>query len=300
MAKTKKPRQKDKKPRLKLDRAALKWVDWGRSRADHARTTPPLALAAQPAVTGFLIAQGDSWFSRGENIIPALRSAGYEVNSIARPGGRLVAMATVGLEEFLQVIRQELHDGHAPKAILLSGGGNDVGNEDTMKEVLHPAPRGVNVPRLREIVDEELQQAYVAILAGINATCAEFPNLLPAPVPVLVHGYDYPVPDGRPIPHLIEWLRPAFAARGYPKDPHANKPHMVTVIDVFNEMLMRLPQLADGNGRVLFPNARYVNCRGTLSSDRANYEADWRDELHPTTTGFQKIAAKFVAELASF
>jgi hypothetical protein len=108
-----------------------------------------------------------------------------------------------------------------------------------------------------------------------------------------VHGYDYPVPDGRgflggwwflPGP----WLKPGFNQKLF-EDTPTNTAMMKQVIDQFNAMVAKLP--------VQFANVHFVDLRGTLSNNPANYTDWWANELHPTGQGFTAVAAKFAAVL---
>jgi hypothetical protein len=112
-------------------------------------------------------------------------------------------------------------------------------------------------------------------------------------IPGLVHGYDYPVPDGRgyiggfwvlPGP----WLEPAFRQKGY-ADMDERVRVMVGLIDRFNEMIESLP------GQPGLEHVIYVNVRRTLSNELEGrkYKKLWANELHPTDLGFQSVAAEF-------
>ena len=106
-------------------------------------------------------------------------------------------------------------------------------------------------------------------------------------VDIFINGYDYPVPDGRgfgPAPGLTitgPWLKPAMDGARVAPDPQ------------LRQAICRL--LIDGLDRVfrLFDNSanrvHYISSRGTLSSDPANYQNDWANELHPTRAGFDRI-----------
>jgi hypothetical protein len=113
--------------------------------------------------------------------------------------------------------------------------------------------------------------------------------------PTLIHGYDYPVPDGRgyaggfwvlPGP----WLQPGLRSKGY-EALEEGRQLMATLIDRFNAMAATV---AGGPG---LKHVRYVNLRGTLSNKPANYKLWWANELHPTEDGFMAVTKKFVAVL---
>ncbi len=100
---------------------------------------------------------------------------------------------------------------------------------------------------------------------------------------VLLHGYDYAVPDGRGfalagIPFAGPWLARAMDARGVPQ---AHRQGFVRIlIDRLNAAFARYATPAAG--------IHFVDSRGTLDSG-AGYQNDWENELHPTPAGFDRI-----------
>lgn len=102
---------------------------------------------------------------------------------------------------------------------------------------------------------------------------------------VLLHGYDYAVPDGRgftlaDIPLSGPWLAKAMNARFVPQDFALRKGIVRILIDRLNEAFARYAQSAAG--------IYFVDSRGTLDSG-AGYQNDWANELHPTRSGFDRI-----------
>jgi lysophospholipase L1-like esterase len=68
---------------------------------------------------------------------------------------------------------------------------------------------------------------------------------------------------------------------------------MREIIDRFNQTIATLPN------EPAFPNVRVLDLRGTLSPEPADYASWWDNELHPSPKGFEEVAAKFAAALAS-
>ena len=102
---------------------------------------------------------------------------------------------------------------------------------------------------------------------------------------VLVHGYDYPVPDGRgfSLAGLVNqgpWLAPAMNAHNVPADPVLRKRIMHILIERLNVEFARFANPANG--------VHFIDSRDTLDSG-PGYPADWDNELHPTRSGFDKI-----------
>src|SRR6185369_12581058 len=109
------------------------------------------------------------------------------------------------------------------------------------------------------------------------------------PIPIVIHGYDYALPDGRgfwggwgPLPG--PWLEPGFQRKGH-VDFGENSAVVVKLIDRFNTMLK------DVSATPGFEHVHYLNLRNTLRHG-ANYEKDWENELHPTEEGFALVSKK--------
>ncbi len=90
----------------------------------------PEALAASGARPESWSPRGNSWFNYPwTDILRLLEDEhGYDVESAAHFGDTVEAMAYSGgqLERFSRLIGKSLRRGRTPKAILISGGGNDL------------------------------------------------------------------------------------------------------------------------------------------------------------------------------
>jgi len=254
---------------------------------------PEVTFASQSA--GVLIAEGDSWFDYPfHDVLKDLDDLyGFDVESVAHKGDTVEEMAYAGgqLDEFSRRVEKVLRSGVKPRAILLSGGGNDVAGDELAILLNHAASGipGLNESVVAGVIDQRLSNAYVTILSAITAVCQ---GAGAEGVPIVVHGYDYPVPDGRgflggwgPLPG--PWLEPGFLRKGYDAMDQ-RRPLIRSLIDRFNSMLKSVSRLSQ------FKHVRYVDLRGTLSTG-ADYKDWWGNELHPTAKGFEKVTARFVA-----
>ena len=248
---------------------------------------------------GVLVAEGDSWFDYPlHDVLRLLEDAhGYDVESVAHKGDRVedMAYAEGQYEEFARRLEKLLRERKVPRAILLSGGGNDLAGAEFA--LLLNAARSdlpsLNEDVVRGVIDVRIRDAYVTIIAGLTAISERY---LDRPIPVVIHGYDYPVPDGRgylggwwvlPGP----WLEPGFRQKGY-RDQGGNLGIMKTLIDRFNRMLAEVSGVPD------FTHVHYLDLRGTLPTD-ATYKRFWENELHPNARGFELVTAKFAKLLTS-
>ncbi|WP_263367247.1 SGNH/GDSL hydrolase family protein [Edaphobacter bradus] len=266
---------------------------------------------AQPAVgfvdtahqtTGFLIAAGDSWFDYFDrDILEQLKEHyGYTVRSAAHAGDRIEAMVEHDsqLYKLQECLEEVLDQGAVPQAVLISGGGNDIAGKEfgMLLNSKDSVIAGWNDEMIDGLINQRLKAAYTAMLSGVNQLCKS--SSLGKVLPVLIHGYDYPVPDGRGVlglwPLPGPWLQPGFNEKRF-GDLQQNTDAMHDLIDRFNAMLQTLPQLAD------FANVRHVDLRNTLSTKLADdaYQQVWGNELHPNENGFPLIADKFATALSN-
>jgi len=252
-----------------------------------------------PATAGVLVAEGDSWFDYPFNDILSLLEDqhGYDVESVAHKGDRVEEMAYGGgqLDELTRRLEKLLRQGVVPRAILLSGGGNDVAGDEFGMLLNHAASAiaGLNDQVVTGVIDQRVRLAYVTILNAITHVCQA---RLGRTLPILMHGYDYPVPDGRgflggwwflPGP----WLEPGFREKGFARLP-ARITLAKELIDRFNAQLHAVASLS------VFPHVTYVDLRGTLSVG-ADYRTWWDNELHPTRVGFERVTQRFADALAA-
>jgi lysophospholipase L1-like esterase len=190
-----------------------------------------------------------------------------------------------------------LRDGKSVRAILLSGGGNDVmGTEFGMfLEHTRSGLDPLNAKVVEGIIRERVRTAYLHILTRVTPVAQ---TVLGSPVPILVHGYSGPVPDGRgvlggwwflPGP----WIAPGFRDKGFPDNQLQHRIDIVRrLMDTFNEMLQEVAGFPD------FSHVHYVDLRGTLPTG-PDYKTWWANELHPTEEGFAEITRRFAAVLQS-
>jgi len=231
-----------------------------------------------------VLAEGDSWFDYplADDVIDHIGGVRfrYQAYCLAEKGDRLDEIAKSG-EWF-----PKLQDVN-PKYILFSGGGNDL-IKTYLPDLLNDrsAVRGkagiVRKARLNAAL-KALREMYVAMVVATNAMRPK--------TPILGHGYDYIVPNGKgaglgPFELVGPWVEPVMEGKGI-DDMEERCYAMGVIMDGFNGML------EDVAGHELKDkNYTYIDCRGTLSED------DWNDEIHPNTGGFEKIATRFVEHMA--
>lgn len=254
--------------------------------------------AVRPQSLATLVAEGDSWFDYPmHDVLRCLEDHhGYDVEAISHRGDRVEHMAYADgeLEEFARRLEKVLRREIVPRAILLSGGGNDLAGSEFGMLLNHfeSTISGLNESILRGVIDERIKLAYVFIISKITSVCE---RRISRRLPIVIHGYDYPVPDGRgflggagflPGP----WLEPGFRDKGF-AHLQQRRSLAMELIDRFNGMLQEVAAIDS------FEHVRYLDLRGTLRN--SNYKVDWANELHPTAKGFEVVAKRFAEELNS-
>jgi len=250
---------------------------------------------------GLVLAVGDSWFDYPlYDILKKLEDEhGYTAASAAHAGQAVEAMASQGgqIDQLARLFEKVAALGQVPKAILVSGGGNDIAGKEfgmLLNNATSPIG-GWNAEILDGLIQQRIATAYRTLIAAIQ-TVAQY--YLHEELPVVVHGYDYPVPDGRGVLGGFwvlpgPWLEPGFHEKRF-EDLAMNVKLMHDIIDRFNAMLTALVR------DPAFANVHYIDLRGTLKTQLAGdvYKQTWGNELHPTEAGFSTIANRFASELA--
>lgn len=220
-----------------------------------------------------ILALGDSWFW-------------YPVNNLLNPisrwtGGRtILAYGAVGAEArgylnpyYFDNFSRCLKTYGKIRAVLISGGGNDIAGLDDFPKLLKADCTGIGTPQ-ECFQPGKVKALFDDIIAVYQKLADEVGKRRPEAT-LFTHQYDHAIPDGRGFLGLGQWLKA-------PMDLCKVKPSLqqavVTwLIDAFGERLEKL-EAANG-GRVVF-----LRTAGTLDPD------DWANELHPWPKGFNKMA----------
>ncbi len=259
-----------------------------------------LAAVLGPSPSQVIIAEGDSWFDYPRNdILNILEDRyGFDVESCAHKGDNVEDMAyTDGqLENFSRRIEKVLRRNTIPLAILLSAGGNDIAGAEFKMLLNHRASPigGLNSKVVDGIINERVMTSYITIIQAVTSICI---SRIGRAVPIVIHGYDYPIPDGRgflggfsilPGP----WFEPGFRLKGFDSIQERIL-HTSALIDTFNNMLSNISKIPG------FDHVQFVDLRGTLSAITLDekYKDDWANELHPSQSGFEKITEKIYQAL---
>jgi lysophospholipase L1-like esterase len=280
-----------------MDKTTSQALEIGRANAEEVISFRKNARKVEAGSAGVLIAEGDSWFNYPwTDILRLLEDEhGYDVESVAHYGDTVEEMAYSGgqLERFSRLIEKQLRRERVPKAILLSGGGNDLAGTEFGMVLDHArsAAAGLNEQVTSGVIDQRARLAYITILSAVTEVCQYW---IQQPLPILIHGYDYAIPDGRgflggwtflPGP----WLEPGFREKGFAQ-LQVRKMIVRELIDRFNAMLKGVAAMPE------FSHVNYVDLRKTLSTG-ADYEQDWENELHPTAKGFRLVTDRFASVL---
>lgn len=251
---------------------------------------------------GLVLAWGDSWLayelglSAGMDLRDWLEGFGYRAPkdfcSWAR-WGKLHTMAE-GRAEFAAALEASISSTGRPRAVLLSGGGND-STGDALRALINPKGASAQVLDAGRVAAHvaQLRAHYLQLLSAIGAALKN--KQAESLVPVLVHGYDHPIPAGQGLPIKQRWLYRPFVDAGYTlPDGTIDLPlaaqAMRELIDALNTMLIGLQQS--------FAFVRHVDLRGTIALHHPGRPvAGWHDDLHPQDDMFKLMAAKLDAAI---
>jgi hypothetical protein len=225
-----------------------------------------------------IICEGDSWFNHPflEDIPEELLYFGYSVLHSNYPGKHLAA--SLSEHKFLA----PLLDERKPqiKALLLSGGGNDLINwhkgDADFSPIFRRAPAGsspsdfIDAANLRQALQE-----LVGYLTGISDALAKANA---KELPVLLHCYDFISPKVYgPSPFKGTFVNPQLDAIGAPEDPEFRK----RISDDLQNAWIQAYKDACHHLRWHFvATQNLVNGR-------------WHDEIHPVDYAFYDISCVY-------
>jgi hypothetical protein len=293
----------------RIDRAA---VAHGRRQAKSIIATRKKAKGAKggSGVNGLVVAEGDSWFDYPfYDVLERLEDKfDFRVESVAHKGDTVEEMAhdLTQRAKLARMFEKVESDGKVPRAILLSGGGNDIAGAEFGVLLNHAAAAAqlseINESVVAGVIDQRIRFAVVSVISAVTTLSLEH---FQRKVPVIIHGYGYPVPDGRgyfggfwilPGP----WLEPGFRQKGYVSaaQQEVDLPRctaiMKRLINRFNDMLKTIPGPPD------LDHVSYLDLRGVLSNALPGYKQSWENELHPTKPGFEAVALAFRNRIVGF
>jgi hypothetical protein len=230
-----------------------------------------------------VLAIGDSWFHYPfNNLLTPLHKALARptIYAIGENGARADELAA---GSWRSNFGKMLAQFPSIRLVCISGGGNDfAGVGDLDDRILAPDCSGAATTAAcyragqPDGVFDAVEAAYRTLIADVAAAR---PDLT-----ILVHNYDYAIPDGRTLPGMRSWLK-------LPMDndrvPVAGAPggglRRDIVRELIDQLTVRLSDLetaTNGPGRPLLD---LVWSAGTLA------DAEWSNELHPKPSGFERL-----------
>ncbi|MFM2067796.1 MAG: hypothetical protein RLZZ584_2705 [Pseudomonadota bacterium] len=268
-----------------------------RRRAQVLAACAPGEAHAPATSAGLVLAEGDSWFDYPlHDVLQILEDEhGYDVETLARAGASLEAMAYGDgqLQNLSRRLERLARDQRLPRAILLSGGCNDIAGPQFGALLNHAdsGQPGLDDAAVSSVIEQRMARSLLTMLHQVTALCRHWTGQT---LPIVLHGYDYPVPDGRGMAGdwgalSGPWLEPGLRAKGY-APVEVRKGIARSLIDRLNRLQAGVTALP-GLGHV-----RHLDLRGTLSSGD-DYRQHWANELHPTPKGYALVAARFAEQL---
>ncbi|QTF93588.1 hypothetical protein [Halomonas sp. BM-2019] len=275
--------------------SALSRIDrWRRQRrfnsmlANAGNNPPPI-----------IYAEGDSWFQFPfllRDLVNQLSST-HLVWCTSEPGDTLQNMVH-DKPEYLRTLNELLVTRGLPvRYFLFSGAGNDVVGQDdsgiaALSRIVRPfdpdkPPQWhVETPALEDVLGR-IRRAYIKVLEDIDR---EFPATAYPDLRIVIHGYDYSptrsvggADRNRPF-WARDWTGEPLHNKGFPDNAQASR--------VVRALIDRLNETTATICSAFGPRAIHADLRGSVP------QGDWADELHPTSDGFKKAAAKLRALLA--
>jgi hypothetical protein len=230
-----------------------------------------------------LISEGDSWFSYplNANIADYIEMmSDFSMLRLEHNGDEAREILGAGSDQ-LKKLKYYLKN-YPVDALLMSAGGNDLVASE-LKRILNVRVAGatwqsaVRLDKLTTVLNE--------IVASFERLLDARDALRPGCM-LFAHSYCYFEPTGRKatgpfgLLHAGPWMRPVLVAKGI--DPLTEGPQVTRYL--VDELHARLQALASARSRFVI-----VDHRAALPVD----DVHWADEIHPSGTGFKRLAQDF-------
>jgi len=242
-----------------------------------------------------LLIEGDSWSNN-----PTYRSVRdilhrkdrYAISFSDVPGKLLEEMR----DEKSYLSRADHIEKGDIRCFLLSGGGNDLLRKPILGEIiLTEQERGGHSDNILDYLHLTFLDLKLKELRAILVDILEDVWQINPKLPVLMHGYDYPIPADRPAdfhPPLPiglgvgPWLHRILASPAHNVPPRHWQPIASFLIDRWNEDILEAVEAEN-------PPFIHVDLRGKLTPRNPRNLDElfkfWGDEIHPNNEGFKKI-----------
>ena len=233
-----------------------------------------------------VLALGDSWFHYPfNNLLNPLHEALERptIYAIGESGARADELCAGSWRTNFEKLLTQFP---SIRVVCISAGGNDfAGVGDLDDRILAPDCSGAATLaacyRTGQPggVFDAVEAAYRTLIAAVAA--------LRPDVTILVHNYDYAIPDGRTVAGLRSWLKlpmdnDRVPAVGAPLDGLRRE----IVRDLIDQHTLRLLDLEAELNAPGQPRIDVVWSAGTLS------DTAWANELHPRVSGFNRLVAE--------
>jgi hypothetical protein len=231
-----------------------------------------------------VLAIGDSWFHYPfNNLITPLHEA------LERPTIYVIGESGARADElsqgsWLANFRKMLLQYPSIRLVSISAGGNDfAGIGDLDDRILVPDCSGAATlaecyrAGQPEGVFDAVEDAYGILVDAVASMRND--------VTILVHNYDYAIPDGRTLPGMRSWLKlPMDNDRVPTKGAPLGGWRREIVCNLIDQLTIRLLDLEATTNGPNQPKVELVWSAGTLG------DAGWANELHPRPSGFNQLA----------
>lgn len=249
-----------------------------------------------------IVSEGDSWFAYPRkwialgadiNIVHHIEDTIASTNTVnllrlASNGDEAVNMISGKQKEKLERVFKQNAD--YIKLILFSGGGNDIVGKRDMLELLNPYETGFSAAQC--INQQRFNRKLDAVMLAFDRLVDMRDEYAPK-AKIVTHCYDIAKPSAEGAAFfwgLIKtkpWIYPYLQKKYIPEALH--QPIVEILLGSLKTRLGQFVKEAEHHQKIFM-----VDTQGIL---RPGHKTDWLNEIHPTESGFKKIAEPIYAQM---
>lgn len=255
-----------------------------------------------------IVAEGDSWFDYPKSNILFGANANIldwitelmkgEINMLQLDDNGDEAMEMLTGKQKHKLFQVFEDYGNTLNFFLFSGGGNDIVGQFDLEFILMPG-KYVTGMTASDCINTDRSQRKLNTISNLVTDLMCMRNDFAPDCHIITHTYDIPAPSNRGVRLLgglvgglidtTSWIKPYLDRKEIPNEIQIDIVRIL--LGGFQDEMIKLEASVEANGKF-----HVLRTQGLLNPGD---HTDWINEIHPSSSGFKKIANLFISRIRS-